>query len=124
MYIVISNRSTMLGSHAAAGWPLPARVAALVVAADEDPERLASRLGADVIAAHGADEVAIVAWVPDPDAPGRRAQLAGGVRGAPAALGPAGPPAKGERSLRRARAALTAAQAGRLPGAGALVLAD
>ena len=109
---------------AAASWPLPASVAALAVAGDDDPERLASRLGADVIAAHGADEAVTVAWIPDPDAPGRRAQLAAGVRAAPAALGPAGPPARGARSLRRARAALTALQAGQLREDAGLVLAD
>ncbi len=109
---------------APAGWPLPASVAALAVAGDEDPERLASRLGTDVIAAQGPDEAVMVAWVPDPDAPGRRAQLAAGVRDAPAALGPAGTPVRGARSLRRARAALTALQAGQLRGIDGLVLAD
>jgi len=109
---------------APAGWPLPAAVAALAVAGDEDPERLASRLGGDVIAALGADEAVTVAWVPDADAPGRRAQLSAGVRGAPAALGPAEPPARGARSLRRARAALLALQAGHLSAADGLVIAD
>jgi hypothetical protein len=114
----------LLALSAAAGWPLPTRVAALAVAGDEDPERLASRLGTDVIAALGPDDTATVAWIPDPEAPGRRAQLEAGVRGAPAALGPAEPPARGARSLRRARAALGALQAGQLvPGPG-LVLAD
>lgn len=107
-----------------AGWPLPASVAALAVAGDEDPERLASRLGADVIAAQGTDDAVTVAWVPDPEAPGRRTQLIAGVRGAPAALGPAGAPVRGARSLRRARAALTALQAGGLRDAGGLVFAD
>ncbi len=65
-----------------------------------------------------------IAWVPDPGAPGRRAQLAAGVRGAPAALGPEGPPAHGARSLRRARAALAAREAGRLGAPEELVLAD
>lgn len=108
-----------------AAWPLPASVAALVVDDPEgDPERLASRLGADVIAARDPDEAITVAWVPDPDAPARHAQLAAAVRGAPSVLGPSGPPARGARSLRRARAALTAVQAGRLPVAEGLVLAD
>lgn len=109
---------------AAAIWPLPTRVAALAVAGEEDPERLASRLGPDVIAAQGPDETVAVAWVPDPDAPGRRAQLEAGVRGAPAALGPAVPPARSARSLRRAKAALVAVQAGHLTAADGLVLAD
>jgi len=109
---------------AAAGWPLPTSVAALAVAGDEDPERLASRLGADVIAALGQDEAVTVAWVPDPYAPGRSPQLAAGVRDVAAALGPQGPPARGARSLRRARAALAALQAGHLGDPGGLVLAD
>jgi hypothetical protein len=109
----------------AAGWPLPARVAALAVAGDEDPERLASRLGTDVIAAVDPDDTVTVAWVPDPEAPGRRAQLGAALRDAPAALGPAAEPAGGPRSLRRARAALATLQAGRLAGtAGKLVIAD
>lgn len=109
---------------AAASWPLPTSVAALAVAGEDDPERLASRLGADVIAAPGPDETVTVAWVPDPGAPGRRTQLAAGVREAPAALGPAGPPARAARSQRRARAALSALQAGQLRDADGLVLAD
>lgn len=106
-----------------AGWPLPQSLAALVVAGDEDGERLASRLGTDVVAAHTAEDRAVVAWIPDPDAPGRRAQLAAGLRGARAVLGPAGPPARGARSLRRAMAAFTALQAGQLTAEG-LVLAE
>ncbi len=109
---------------AAADWPLPLTVAALAVAGEEDPERLASRLGADVIAAQDPDEGTVVAWVPDAEAPGRRGQLLANVRGAPAALGPSGSPARGARSLRRARAALGALQGGHLPGADGLVVAE
>lgn len=109
---------------AAAGWPLPTTVAALVVAGDQDPERLASRLGTDVIAAQLPDEPVTIAWIPDPDAPGRRAQLAAAVRDACAALGPSGAPVGGARSVRRARAALTALQAGRLRADGGFVLAE
>ncbi len=108
---------------AAAGWPVPAGVAALVVTGEPDAERLASRLGTDAIAAADPDEAATVVWIPDPGAPGRRAQLAAALRGAPAALGPATPPVGSARSLRRARAALAALQAGHVPPA-ALVVAD
>ncbi len=113
----------LAGPAAAAGWILPARVAALAVAGDDDPERLASRLGTDVVAA-ATDAAVLVAWVPDPDAPGRRAQLATGVRGAHAVLGPATPPALGARSLRRALTALGLLQEGRLASSDELVLAD
>src|SRR3954452_15176199 len=55
-----------------AAWPRPASVAALVVRG-EDGDRLAVRLGGEVIAA--ADDGVVLAFVPDPDAPGRRAEL-------------------------------------------------
>src|ERR1700742_1784333 len=91
-----------------AGWPRPATVAALVVGgahgsaavSDEaaangarhghaeppDADRLASRLGGDAIAA--TEGATTVAWVPDPEAPGRRAQLEAAPEGPAAALGP------------------------------------
>lgn len=106
-----------------AAWPLPASLSALAVDGEPDAERLASRLGTDVIAAADPDEAVTVAWIPDADAPGRHAQLAAALRGAPGALGPAGPPARGGRSVRRARAALSALQAGHLAPA-PLVVAD
>lgn len=106
-----------------AGWPLPSSLAALAVAGEPDAERLASRLGTDAIAAADPDEAVTVAWIPDPDAPGRRAQLTAALRGASAALGPPGSPARGARSARRARAALVALQAGLLAPA-PLVVAD
>jgi DNA-binding PucR family transcriptional regulator len=65
----------------------------------------------------------VVAWVPDPEAPGRRAQLEAAVDAAPAALGPAVAPERAAVSLARAQAALALAAEGRLDGA-ALVVAD
>ena len=103
---------------------MPATLAALVVAGEEDPERVGSRLGADVLAAASTDDGVIVAWIPDPGGPGRRARLAAGIRDARAVLGPPGPPIRGTRSLRRARAALAALEAGRIEAGGGLVVAD
>ena len=110
-----------------AGWPRPATVAALVVggdvAAEEPPDadRLASRLGADTIAA--ADGATAVAWVPDPEAPARRAQLQAALHGAPSVLGPAVPLGRAAHSLTRALAAHALVLDGRL-GDGELVTAD
>jgi hypothetical protein len=108
-----------------AGWPRPAVLAALVVgeATGEEPDadRLASRLGAGAIAV--AEGALAVAWVPDPQAPGRRTQLESALDGAPAALGPAVALERAPFSLARARAAHALVLDGRVDG-GALVVAD
>jgi DNA-binding PucR family transcriptional regulator len=52
------------------------------------------------------DAAGVCALVPDPDAPGRRAQLEAALRGTPAALGPTGPVAAASLSAGRARSAL------------------
>ena len=121
-----------------AGWPRPATVAALVVGgpaanggggdgddangdangqdAGESPDadRLASRLGGDAIAA--AEGPSTVAWIPDPEAPGRRAQLEAALDGTPGALGPSVALGRAAHSLARARAAHALMLEGRLPG--------
>jgi len=122
-----------------AGWPRPATVAALVVGGpaangggangDEengdagngrdlgespDADRLASRLGGDAIAA--AEGPNTVAWIPDPEAPGRRAQLEAALEGTPGALGPSVALGRASHSLARARAAHALMLEGRLPG--------
>jgi hypothetical protein len=85
------------------GWSLPSELAAVYV--DEaDPDRLAMRLGSGSIAADlppGA-----CALVPDPDAPGRRAQLDAAFRGRLGALGPTVRWRDAHVSAQRARAAL------------------
>lgn len=111
---------------ALAGWRRPARVAALVAGGDPgagepDADRLAARLGPEAVAA--VDDGLVVAFLADPDAPGRRAQVAAAVRGRPATLGPAVAVEGATRSLRRARAAHALLVAGRLPAAG-LTVAD
>jgi len=108
-----------------AGWARPAAVAALVIggpangdatAGGDEPleaDRLASRLGGDAIAA--VDGASAVAWLPDPEAPGRRAQLAAALEGTPATLGPAVALPRAAHSLARARAAHGLLLDGRLP---------
>jgi PucR C-terminal helix-turn-helix domain len=108
-----------------ATWTRPELLAGLVVgeAAGEEPDtdRLASRLGGDVIAA--AEGALAIAWVPDPQAPGRRAQLESALDGVPAALGPTVPLGRAPFSLVRARAVHALALDGVVDG-GALVVAD
>jgi PucR C-terminal helix-turn-helix domain len=108
-----------------AAWAPPATVAALVVGDgtgdDPDADRLASRLGAGAIAA--AEGPLAIAWVPDPEAPGRRAQLESALDGVPAALGPAVATERAPLSLVRARAAHARGLDGRV-GDGPFVVAD
>jgi hypothetical protein len=108
-----------------AAWARPADLAALVVGdgtgEEPDADRLASRLGEGSIAA--AEGTLAIAWVPDPDAPGRRAQLAAALDDVPAALGPTVVPERAPLSLARARAAHALVLDGRV-GDGALVVAD
>ena len=112
-----------------AGWRPPAQIAA-IVAEDIDAERLASRLGPGAVAAplespEGllADRRTprVLAFVADPSAPARRAQLEQAVAGLPAALGPTVALAGGPRSAERARRALDLRAAGLLPGEGLVV---
>ena len=99
----------------AAGWPLPERLAA-VVAGTEDADALALRLGqGDHRRRRPAGACALV---PDPDAPGRRAQLERALDGRKAALGPAGPWTAAPLSAQRARSALA------LDGEGLIVADD
>ena len=65
----------------------------------------------------------LLAFVADPSAPARRAQLEQAVAGLPAVLGPAVALAGAPRSAERARRALSLRAAGLLPGGG-LVIAD
>jgi hypothetical protein len=87
----------------AAGWELPARVAALAFDGDA-PDRVDARLGAFALVAR----IEGIGWalVPDPFAPGRRAEIERALGGAGAAIGPEVAPADTARSARRARLAL------------------
>jgi hypothetical protein len=106
----------------AAGWPLPEAVAAVVSEGDE-PDRLAMRLGTETIGVHLAPRVC--ALVPDPDAPGRRAQLAAAFDGRVGAIGPTVPWRRAAVSAARATATLGLAQEGAIDaGEGLLDAAD
>ncbi len=106
-----ASADDLAGLAHVAGWTVPATVAALLVAGDHDAERLASRLGVDVLAAPDAERV--LAFVPDPEAPGRRAQIGAALpEGAGAALGPAMAPALAHRSFARAQALLSLVEQG------------
>ncbi len=120
---------TLRAAAERAGWTMPARVAALVVegvAAD----RIASRLGPGTVAAalepaEGPDGAArarqVLAFIPDADAPGRRALLAKAVGSRRAALGPTVELAASARSATRARRALELAESGAIAGGGLIV---
>ncbi len=96
-----------------AGWPPPRSLAVLATEAD-DPEALAVRLGAGVVAAE--QDGVTVALVPDPAAPGRRAVLERALGAVPAALGPEVAPTAAAMSARRARLGLRLLVDGILPG--------
>lgn len=101
-------------------WPRPATVAGLVVRT-EDADRLASRLGGETIAAGEQELPLALAFVPDPDAPGRHAELTAALDGAPAALGPTVALERAAQSLMRAQAAFGLQERGILPPASPLV---
>lgn len=99
-------------------WPRPQTVAGLVTRA-EDADRFASRLGGEAIAV--AEQGLALAFLPDPDAPGRAAELAQALEGAAAALGPTVPLERAAVSLHRARAAFGLQERGVLPARSPLV---
>jgi len=114
-----------------ASWALPARVAAVVVEGIA-AERLTSRLGTGAVAAaieepeaaqprDGEQPRHVLAFVPDPDAPGRRAVIANAAGSRPAALGPSVVLAASARSAARARRALDLHLSGALDGDGLIV---
>jgi hypothetical protein len=109
---------TVESAALAAGWPLPASVAAVYVepgpgSGPADPDRLASRLGAGAIAAELPPGVC--ALVPDPGGPGRRAQLDAVFEDRLGALGPAVPWREARVSAARAHAAFALAREGSIP---------
>ncbi|HEV2769681.1 MAG TPA: helix-turn-helix domain-containing protein [Solirubrobacteraceae bacterium] len=86
----------------AAGWEPPARAAVLVIASDR-ADTVAGRLAEGVLTR--ADGEVMRALVPDPEGPGRRAELAHALRDTPAVLGPTVPLADARHSAQRAQAA-------------------
>jgi len=122
---------TLRAAAERASWTPPIRLAALVVDG-VGADRIASRLGPGAVAAalepvEGADGSArprqVLAFVPDPDGPGRRALIARAVGSRRAALGPAVSLVASARSANRARRALELAEAGAIEASG-LIDAD
>jgi hypothetical protein len=115
-----------------AGWALPRTLAALAVetedgaggggAGDEQADRLAVRLGQDALVARVPPVIA--ALVPDPAAPGRRAELEAALRERRAALGPAVRWPDAAVSFARAREVLRLAREGAIQERGGLLLAE
>jgi hypothetical protein len=95
----------------AAGWPLPARLAAVAVPATWSRPPL---LAPDVLV--GLERAQPCLVVPEPERLAQRRALAAGLRGVPAAVGVPVPPAAAASSLRWARQALDLAERGVLPG--------
>jgi PucR C-terminal helix-turn-helix domain len=115
-----AEASDLRSASAAAGWRLP-RTAAALACPEEELERLARRLPLDALAA-GLDGVGC-AIVPDPDGPGRPAEVAAAGAGGRAALGPTVELTELPDSWSLARALLRAIEAGAV-GAPGLVPVD
>jgi hypothetical protein len=109
-----AGETDLRAAAAAADWRLPRAAAALACSQDR-LERLRTRLPADSIAA--VVEGLGCALIPDPEGPGRRAELDRALAGEPAALGPPAPPDALAGSWTLARALLRATAAGAVPTA-------
>ena len=89
---------------AAAGWPIPATIAAVALGPDEQPGELAARIGPDALG--GAHAGAPCLLVADPAGPGRTQRVTDALAGHEAAIGPATRPGQAARSLEWARRTL------------------
>jgi hypothetical protein len=108
-----ADRTSVERAAADAGWPLPRTLAAVAVEG-EDADRIAARLGPDTVVAPApaAPDPVVCALIADPEAPGRRAQLAAALAERRAALGPAVPWRDASLSFARGVATLRLAQEG------------
>jgi hypothetical protein len=100
---------------AAVGWRVP-QAAAAIACAEDELERIARGLPVDVLAASVDGEGCAV--VPDPEGPGRAAEIERALVGRAAALGPAARVQELPLSWSLARATLQAAEAGALSAPG------
>jgi hypothetical protein len=120
------EEADLRAAAAGAGWPLPRTAAALAVA-EEDLDRLAARLPPDGLV--GTVDGTGCAVLPDPEGPGRAAQIGRALEGpravrGRAALGPAGTLRELPASWALARATLRALEAGAVDADSAPVRAD
>lgn len=100
-----ADRAAVEALAADAAWPLPELVAAVAVGVDpSEADLVGGRVAADWLVTPAPSAVCVL--VPDPAAPGRRAELAATAAAAPAAIGPAVPWREAALSFARAEAAL------------------
>jgi PucR C-terminal helix-turn-helix domain len=117
-----AEEADLRAAAAAAGWRLPRTAAALAVP-EEALDRLASRLPPDALAARV--EGVGCAVLPDPEGPGRGAEVDRVLEATPvAAVGPATPVSALAGSWSLARATLRAIEAGAVEADGGVVRAD
>jgi hypothetical protein len=106
-----ADDADLRAAAAAVGWRVP-RTAAAIACAEDDLERVARRLPADALVAAVDGEGCAV--VPDPDGPGRAAEVESALAERRAAIGPSVPLAELAASWALAASALRAADAGAL----------
>ncbi|MEX2195271.1 MAG: helix-turn-helix domain-containing protein [Thermoleophilaceae bacterium] len=104
-----ADRAAVEALAAEVAWPLPESLAGVAVEGS-DADRLAARGAADWLAAPAAGLVCLL--VPDPEAPGRRAELLAVAGDAPLAIGPAVAWHEAALSFGRAQSALRLAVEG------------
>lgn len=104
-----------------AQWRPPAELAGLVTEG-EDAERFAGRLGGDCVAF--SESGVILAFVPDPDGPGRLPQIAAALGDSIAVMGPTVGLERSHLSLARAQAAHALFAEGVITAAGPIVRAE
>jgi hypothetical protein len=114
-----AERSAVEGAARDAGWRLPPRLAAVIW--QDDPEgRAAARLPLGSVSATLEGD-SYCAFVPDADAPGRRADIFRALDRRRAAIGPVVPWRESSRSAERALATARLAEAGLLPEDGVAI---
>ena len=116
-----ADRAAVEALAAEVAWPLPEVLAAMAVEGS-DADRLAARGAADWLAAPAAGLVCLL--VPDPGAPGRRAELLAAVGDARLAIGPAVTWPDAGLSFARAQTALQLAAEGVIEAAVPVVADD
>jgi PucR C-terminal helix-turn-helix domain len=116
-----AEEADLRAAAAGAGWRLPRTAGALAVP-EEALDRLAARLPADTLTAR--IEGVGCAVVPDPQGPGRAAEIERGLGAGRAALGSAGPLRDLPASWSLARATLRAIDAGAIDAGDRLVRSD
>lgn len=112
---VPADPETLSRASELARWPMPARLAVLAVAG-QSPGAVARRLSVPALIGGDAEGVYLV--LPDPEGPGRGAELERALEGQMAVLGPAVSVAEAPRSLRWARLGLRLVRDGALPEEG------